>query len=99
LGRQLRAGGFAKDQGAAGSLATGRILSMRPVAAPAAGGLLWAVLLAGSDSSDQGAAEEFIVRTDDGTILSIVQSNESGFHAGDRVLILYGGPTRLTWPG
>ena len=72
---------------------------MRPVVTPVADGLSWAALLAGSDSSDRGASVEFIVRTDGGAILSVVQGNESGFHAGDRVVILHGDRARLAWPG
>ncbi len=43
--------------------------------------------------------EEFIVRTDDGAILSVVQTNEAGFHVGDRVIILRGEQARLARPG
>jgi outer membrane lipoprotein SlyB len=38
---------------------------------------------------------EFIVRTDDGTTLSIVQEVQSDLHAGDRVMILRDHQTRL----
>jgi outer membrane lipoprotein SlyB len=71
----------------------GTILSMRAVAAPA-GQESWRKLLIGNDgmqrASDSNAAPlmEFIVRTDDGTTLSIVQANALGLHPGDRVVIL-----------
>jgi hypothetical protein len=41
---------------------------------------------------------EFIVRADDGTTLSIVQPNDRGFRAGDRVVILHENETRLAPP-
>ncbi len=42
---------------------------------------------------------EFIVRTDSGAVLSVVQANDADFHAGDRVMILRGDTTRLARPG
>ena len=42
---------------------------------------------------------EFIVRVDDGAVLSIVQTNEPGFRKGDRVIILRGDQTRIARPG
>jgi outer membrane lipoprotein SlyB len=71
----------------------GTILSMRKVAVPA-GQDAWRKLLVGSGDTqragDSNAAPltEFIVRTDAGTTLSIVQANTLGFHPGDRVVVL-----------
>lgn len=71
----------------------GTILSMRKVPVPA-GQDSWRKLLVGSGdmqrASDTNAPPltEFIVRTDDGTTLSIVQTNSLGLHPGDRVVIL-----------
>ncbi len=79
-------------------LATGRILSMRPVPTPAPDGPPRAVLLAGGGSGGERATGESIVRTDDGATLSIVQGNEAGFHAGDRAVILRGDRGRLAPP-
>ena len=41
---------------------------------------------------------EFIVRTDDGNVISIVQVNDAGYHVGDRVIIPRGDPARLARP-
>jgi outer membrane lipoprotein SlyB len=71
----------------------GTILSMRKVTVPA-GQDSWRKLLVGSGdiqrAGDSNAAPltEFIVRTDDGTTLSIVQANALGLHTGDRVVVL-----------
>jgi hypothetical protein len=80
------------------TFASGRILSMRPVPPPASGGPLRAVLFAGDNVAGQGAMVEFIVRTDGGATLSIVQDNGPGFHAGDRVVIVHGDRARLARP-
>jgi outer membrane lipoprotein SlyB len=42
---------------------------------------------------------EFIVRASDGTIISVVQSNDVGFHTGERIVILRDGPTHLARQG
>lgn len=42
---------------------------------------------------------EFIVRTEDGTTLSIVQANDTDFRLGDRVVILRTNETRLAPSG
>ena len=66
---------------------------MRKVTPPA-GQDSWRKLLVGSGdlqrASDSNAAllTEFIVRTDDGGTLSIVQANALDLHTGDRVVIL-----------
>lgn len=72
---------------------------MRPVPPPAMARPLRAVLFAGDEGAGQGAMVEFIVRTDEGATLSIVQDNGAGLHAGDRVVVLRGGRTRLARPG
>ena len=46
-----------------------------------------------------GAATEFIVRTDDGATISVVQSNDASFRTGDRVVILRDDHTHLEHPG
>ena len=71
----------------------GTILSTRKVAVPT-GQDAWRKLLVDSGdmqrAGDNKAAPltEFIVRADDGTTLSIVQTNALGLHPGDRVVIL-----------
>ena len=59
------------------------------------------MLLADAGAGDVGERQqvEFIVRVDDGTMLSVVQPNEPGFHSGDRVIILRDAPTHLARPG
>lgn len=80
---------------------TGTILSMRAVAPHAGAAPLRAALLAGGSGQDDEnrALVEFIVRTDDGATLSIVQSNTDGFRNGDHVIIVRGDRTRLARPG
>ena len=81
----------------------GIILSMRKVAAPA-GQDAWRKLLVGGGgtqrASDSTAAPlmEFIVRTDEGTTLSIVQADALGLHPGDRVVILRDAGAHLARP-
>lgn len=79
----------------------GTILSMRTVTARASEQPLQAALLAdGVGSADaRQSLVEFIVRADDGATLSIVQANDAGFHAGDRVVILRGETVHLARPG
>lgn len=78
---------------------TGTILLLRTVAArserPAA---LRAVLQTDGGQADSRPTAEFIVRADDGAVLSIVQENAAGFRAGDRVAILRTDQTRLARP-
>lgn len=78
---------------------------MRSVAEPS-GSEAWRTALlavaAKTNAADGGEAAplvEFIVRADDGAILSVVQGNNVGLRAGDRVVILYEGSTRLARPG
>jgi len=80
---------------------TGTILSLRAVAPSIEQAPLRAALLveAGGDRTGSRQFVEFIVRADDGATLSIVQENEPDFRAGDRVIILRGGQTRLARPG
>jgi outer membrane lipoprotein SlyB len=83
----------------------GKILSMRSVTAQSNSAPWRSVLLAdagaagASNDSGKNALTEFIVRTDDGATISVVQSNEPGFRPGDPVIILRDGPTRLARPG
>lgn len=83
----------------------GTILSMRAVTAPDSGNPLQAILLAdagGATTPSSGSnrpVTEFIVRQDDGAIISVVQSNQLGFHLGDRVSIQRDDRVRLARPG
>jgi outer membrane lipoprotein SlyB len=87
------------------TVSLGTILSMRTVTAPDGGSPLQAGLLADAggamtpnDTSNRPVME-FIVRQDDGAIISIVQSNQLGFSPGDRVSILRDNRARLARPG
>jgi outer membrane lipoprotein SlyB len=53
----------------------------------------------GKSTAAPMAVTEFIVRTDDGNVISIVQVNDAGYHVGDRVIIPRGDPARLARPG
>jgi hypothetical protein len=79
----------------------GTILSMRAVSQQAPEEPLRAVLLSDGVGRSDGnlSLVEFIVRSDDGATLSIVQTNQPGFRTGDRVIILRGDQTRLARPG
>jgi len=79
----------------------GTIVSIRTVNSGTSVAPWRAALLAGGSGSDDGdrALLEFIVRADDGAMLSVVQTNAPGFHEGDRVTILRGDRTRLARPG
>lgn len=83
----------------------GTILSVRTVTAPDGGSVLQVALLAdagGITTPGAGVGRpvmEFIVRQDDGAIISVVQSNVLGFHPGDRVSIQRADRVRLARPG
>jgi outer membrane lipoprotein SlyB len=91
-------------------VSAGAILSLRTVTADNTA-LPWRSALltdasAANTANDSGNARgghmqvvEFIVRTDGGAVLSVVQANDADFHAGDRVMILRGDATRLARPG
>ena len=84
---------------------TGTIVSMRKVSVQPSSSPWRSVLLA--DAATTRAANdvagsglmEFIVRTGDGAIISVVQANDGGFRTGDRVVILHDGQARLARPG
>jgi hypothetical protein len=79
---------------------TGTILAVREVGGHAAAEPLRAALLSDGSGYDggNGSQVEFIVRSDEGATLSIVQANEPGFRKGDRVVILRDDRTRLARP-
>jgi outer membrane lipoprotein SlyB len=86
------------------SAGTGRILSMRKVTGQGSSAPWRTVLLADAGAAHAsnnggGASMEFIVRTDDGATISVVQSNDAGFRTGDRVVILRDDRTHLEHPG
>jgi len=74
----------------------GIILAMRPV--PTANAAPARVLLSGLDAPngiDAASVYEFIIRTDDGSTISIVQPRMNGMHAGEPVTIVRGAETRI----
>jgi outer membrane lipoprotein SlyB len=74
----------------------GTILAMRPVTAEPAGPAR--IVLSGlavQDTVVDDHAYEFIVRTESGTTISVVQPRISDLHAGERVSILPGAETRI----
>jgi hypothetical protein len=79
----------------------GVILSMRTVDLRSGIDPVRAALGVDGSGQDDGnrSLVEFIVRSDDGATLSIVQTNQPGFRKGDRVVILRDGRTRLARPG
>jgi hypothetical protein len=77
----------------------GTILALRPVASATPGPAR--ILLSSPGTPGVLADEhsfEFIVRTESGTTLSIVQPQTNGLHAGERVSILRGAETRIDVP-
>lgn len=46
-------------------------------------------------SVSTGQAMEFIIRQDDGSTVSVVQTNEENFHPGDRVVLTRGARTHI----
>lgn len=85
------------------SFSNGTILSMRDIA-PTLGSEPWraALLAAAASTSPAGGRPtllvEFIVRSDDGATLSLVQDNSLGLHPGDRVVIRREANAQLTRP-
>jgi outer membrane lipoprotein SlyB len=83
----------------------GTILSMRAVAVRGDRDSLRVALLADASGAATGVADgsnpmtEFIVRIDGGSTISVVQANELGFRAGDRVIVLHDGHTHIARPG
>jgi outer membrane lipoprotein SlyB len=83
----------------------GTILSLRPVM-PRGDRATWSVALLASasrattvDTEATRQLTEFIVRTDAGPIISIVQANEPDFRPGSRVIVLHDDHTRLAHSG
>jgi hypothetical protein len=77
----------------------GTILAMRPVPAePRGPARILLSSLGGSDTFADGHIFEFIVRTENGTTISIVQPQTDGLHTGERVSILGGAETRIEAP-
>jgi len=76
----------------------GTILSLRNVPAGRNQDSWRAALLADATATstrDDAPLTEFIVRTDNGAMISIVQPNLAAFHQGDRVTIQQDNRTRL----
>jgi outer membrane lipoprotein SlyB len=81
----------------------GVIASLRPVARPIGGpgtSILAAVGMGGAAGAQAAvpAETEFVIRSDDGRTLSVMQSNDQNFHAGERVALSRGARTRVVRP-
>jgi len=77
----------------------GIILAIRPVPAERPGPARTVLAGLGSqDSFTDGQVFEFIVRTENGTTISIVQPQTNDLHAGARISILRGAETRIETP-
>jgi outer membrane lipoprotein SlyB len=83
----------------------GTILSLRAVAVRSDHDPLRVALLADASgtatavSAGNSQLTEFIVRIDGGSTISVVQINELGLRAGDRVTVVHNGRTRIARPG
>lgn len=89
----------AKAQAAPPAAVRGTILAMRPV--PAESAEPTRILLSSLGTQGAPAAGEifeFIVRTESGTTISVVQPRTSGLHPGEGVSILRGAETRIDAP-
>ena len=87
----------------------GVIVSMRPLGGAQTGGIaggdevrsgilraIGVVTVTDVTASSAAAAPvEFIVRKDDGSTISVVQTDAANFHPGDRVMLTGGARTRL----
>jgi outer membrane lipoprotein SlyB len=99
----------AADPAAAGARAApsslGTILSMRPVTLRSDRAPWHVALLAAASGTTQAGDDigrkptEFIVRTDGGATISVVQTNELGLQPGDRIIILHDDHTHIARPG
>lgn len=77
----------------------GTILAMRPVPAePPEPTRVLLSSLGGQNAQADSAVYEFIIRTENGTTMSIVQPLTNGLHPGERVSILRGAETRIDTP-
>jgi len=77
----------------------GTILAMRPVPTdPLEPTRVLLSSLGGQNAQADSAVYEFIVRTESGTTMSIVQPLTNGLHPGEHVSILRGAETRIDTP-
>jgi hypothetical protein len=82
----------------------GTILSLRAIG-PRSERDPWRVALLADASGAPAAVDdgngqltEFIIRLDDGSTISVVQTNELGFRAGDRVTVMHDGHAHIAHP-
>ncbi|MGA3399795.1 MAG: hypothetical protein ABSC95_11290 [Acetobacteraceae bacterium] len=89
----------AKAQAAPPAGMHGTILAMRPVPAASPGPARLLLSSLGTQGAFvAGHVFEFIVRTEGGTMISIVQPDAIGLHPGERVSIVQGAETRIEAP-
>ncbi len=84
--------------GAAGSFIGGdpRSNILGGIGGAVVGGLLGNAI---QNQVSTGQAVEFLIREDNGQLISVVQTNENGFVPGQRVAIIHGPETRLAPAG
>jgi hypothetical protein len=76
----------------------GTILAVREVPAESPGPARIVLSSVGAPATDDSHVFEFIVRTGDGTIISVVQQQANNLHPGGQVSILRGAETRIAAP-
>lgn len=70
----------------------GRANALGAIGGAVVGGVIGA---AAQRSSSQQAAAEYVVQTENGNLLTVVQGATPAFIEGSRVLVLYGSPSRV----
>jgi outer membrane lipoprotein SlyB len=78
--------------GSAASGGNGRGSALGTIAGAVAGGLVGAAIE--SNAAQQGG-NEYVLQTENGNLMTIVQGLDPLFSVGQRVLILYGSPARI----
>ena len=78
------------------------VVAVRPVPAPGndmRGTILGAIGTGGATEPGTEATCEFILRTDNGQTISVVQANAEGLHAGEHVVLSMGPRRRVARAG
>jgi outer membrane lipoprotein SlyB len=85
----------------AGGPRGGTILSLRPVSAASTqvASIGTAIGAPVRPAADIGGSTEYIVQTDDGSVISVVQAGAAELHPGDRVTVLRDNAIRLVRAG
>lgn len=78
--------------GSAASGGNGRGSALGAIAGAVAGGLIGAAI---ESNATQQSGNEYVLETENGNLMTIVQGLEPMFLVGQKVLILYGSPARI----